>query len=87
MSKIRDKLIHVPDTGPCDIDVDAIIEVFDTSVAVSQWRDEYRLVEVDGIKVTIKKEDALRLISECGLTAVPSPIFNSGTTWVLHPLL
>jgi len=87
MSRVKDKLIHMPSTGPCDIDVDAIIELFDTNVAVLQWKDEYRLTEVDGVKVTIKKEDALKIIHECGLTAVPSPIFNSGTTWVLHPLL
>ena len=87
MSRIKDKLITMPDVGPCDIDVDAIIELFDTNVAVSQWKDEYRLVEVDGVKVTIRKEDAIKLIHACGLTVVPSPIFNSSTTWILHPLL
>lgn len=77
----------MPSSGECDIDVDAIIDIFDTNVAVSQWKDTYKLVEVNGVKITIKKTDAIRLIHECRLTGVPSPIFKSGTTWIKHPLL
>lgn len=87
MKKIKDCILTMPSSGECDIDVDAIAEMFDTNVAVYQWKDTYKLVEVNGVKISIKKEDALRLINKCGLTAVPSPIFKSGTTWIRHPLL
>lgn len=87
MSRVRDKIIHMPETGPCDIDVDAIIELFDTNVAVCQWKDTFKLVEVNGVKVAITKEDANKIICKCGLTPVSSQVFTSGTTWILHPLL
>ena len=87
MSRVRDKIIRMPSTGPCDIDVDAIIDLFNISIAVSQWKDTYKLVEVNGVKISISKEDANKIICKCGLTPVASPTFNSGTTWILHPLL
>lgn len=87
MSKIKDAILTMPETGPCDIDVDAIIQLFDTDVGIFQWKDTYKLVEVLGVKVAIKKEDANRIIHECGLTPVSSQVFTSGTTWILHPLL
>ena len=87
MSKIRDAIIHMPETGMCDIDVDRIIELFNINVAVCQWKDTYKLVEENGVKIAIRKEDALRLIRKCCLQPVPSPIFKSSTTWIQHPLL
>lgn len=78
---MKKALITIPDTGICELDISTAIKLFNKNVFISKWKDEYRLVEENGIKVAISKKDAIQLIVELDLEGEKSPIFNSGTTY------
>lgn len=78
---MKEAIIDMPLTGACKIDIELAIKLFNKDTFISKWKDAYRLVEENGIKVTISKEDAIRLIVELDLEGEKSPVFTSGTTY------
>ena len=85
----RSVLITCPDTGPCEIDVQAVVDRWDDTWFLSQWKmHEFRLVHGDApvsdiirLKVTISEEQAKELIAELNLKSERSPVFASAATW------
>lgn len=79
--------IDFQDSGNCEIDVPKVVDQWNENCLISQWKDEYRLIEGipdtedTNIKLTISKAQAHELIVELDLVNERSPIFNSGSSW------
>lgn len=71
----------MPLTGFCEIYIGKTISIWDETIFISQWKDEYRLCCTSGGKCTISKQQAKELIIELDLNVEQSTIFNSGKTW------
>ena len=74
-------------TGEQEVFLDKIVEKFDNDCSIYQWRDEYRLFQVDGIKCTIPKIQAIQLIDLLKLSPVKCPPFKNATTWRLENVI
>lgn len=73
------------DTGPCEVYIDKVVEAWTDKFSISQYKDEYRLVEYyegpNCAKVTISKEQALEIIEKAKLFPIKDSVFRSGTTY------
>lgn len=75
------------ETGNCIVDVDKVISSWNDKFCISQWHEEYRLIEYielykeDAHKVGISKEQALEIIEKLKLLPIRSSFFRSATTW------
>jgi hypothetical protein len=74
-------------TGPCIIDIDALEQSWDHSFWLSQWGDEYRLIQYlrrgsgkTKIKCSISQEQAQEIIKRLELVHTQS-LFASGGSW------
>lgn len=75
------------DTGNCIIDIDKVISAWNDKFCISQWHEEYRLIEYielykeDAYKVGISKEQAMEIIEKLKLLPIRSSLFRYATTW------
>lgn len=78
------------ETGPCEIDIDEAVKIWDKDWLISQWRNDYTLCHQNlksdnftktDFKVTITKEQAHQLIDKLDLVGESSHVFASGRTW------
>lgn len=74
-------------TGPCEIDVEHVVKAWDHRFVLSQWSDEYRLIqylrkgsEVTKVKCTISTEQAKELIDKLKLVRTQE-MFASVGSW------
>lgn len=86
MKRVFTKL---PDTGVCTIVVAEVVKQWNRYCTISEWCNEYTLIERDGrsrerckIKAQISKQQAHELIGQLDLVREQSPIFKSGATWI-----
>ena len=75
------------DTGPCVIDIDVLAKAWDHRFWLSQWGDDFRLIQylrrgspTTKIKCTISNEQARDIIKTLKLV-VSSSVFKSGFSW------
>lgn len=80
---------EVPITGNVPIFTDVVISQWNNRCSITSWRGEdFRLYEdswiagkrCGGSKITISKEDAMKIISACGLRREQG-FFNSSSTY------
>ncbi len=75
------------DTGPCEVDVQKVVDSWNDKMSISQWQNDYRLIQLvelfkeEAFKLTITKDQALEIISKARLLPIQSDIFKSGITW------
>lgn len=74
-------------TGPCEVDVDHVAKAWDHRFVLSQWGDEYRLIqylrkgsEATKVKCTISAEQAKELIDKLQLVRTQE-MFASAGSW------
>ena len=74
-------------TGACVIDIDALETAWDHRFWLSQWKDEYRLIQYlrrgsgkTKIKCGISQEQAQEIIERLKLVSTQS-LFASGASW------
>lgn len=84
--KKKKYVIELPDVGEAKIDTDILIEVWkDPRFSLSQWHNEFRLIESVGkktyAKMTISTDVANELISKLDLVKTPSSLFRNAATW------
>jgi quinol monooxygenase YgiN len=81
------------DVGECEVDIEKILQKWDKSFFISQWKDEYTLAHHNrnsdhfsrtDLKVRISKIQADEIIIKLNLTPHQSEVFRSGVTW-RHP--
>lgn len=75
-------------TGPCIIDIDVLAEKWDHRFLLSQWQEQFKLVQylrrgsaATKIKCAISIEQAKEIIDTLKLEQEKSGIFTSGSTW------
>lgn len=78
---------HFNMTGPCVIDIDILEKSWDHRFCLSQWKDEFRLIQYvrrgssnTKIKCTISSEQAQEIIERLELVRTQS-LFTSGASW------
>lgn len=78
------------ETGECGIDVAQAAKGWNERCSISQWHDEYTLVqklrrntrESYSLKVRISGQQARELIAAAELVNVKSPVFRNASSWV-----
>lgn len=85
---MSDIIKEFKDTGPCIIDIELLKKKWDHRFVLSQWKDEFRLIQYlrrgsssTKIKCTISTEQAKEMISKLSLEEEKSGMFSSGSTW------
>ena len=75
------------ETGNCEVDTDKVANAWNDKFSISQWHDEYRLIEYielfkeEAYKITISKEQAMEIIEKVKLLPIQSSFFRNGKTW------
>lgn len=75
------------ETGPCEVHVDKVVSSWDDRFSISQWHEEYRLIEQlqllkeEAYGVTISKQQAEEIITKSKLLPVKSTMFRNAKTW------
>lgn len=69
------------DTGICEVDIEKVKEAWDNKFHISQWHDQYRLLQQKGCKLTISEAQALQIIESIKLLPIKSSFFRNAITW------
>lgn len=73
-------LKSIPTSGPCDLELDKLFQLWDHTWSISQYGENYRLIS-SHLKVQISKEQATEIIRKQKLFSRKSPVFNKGIIW------
>ncbi len=74
-------------TGNCEVDTDKVAKAWNDKFSISQWHDEYRLIEdielfkEGAYKISISKEQALEIINKVKLLPIQSGFLKNAKTW------
>jgi hypothetical protein len=84
--KKKKYVIEMPDIGETKVDANILIEVWsDPRFSLSQWHNEFRLIESMGkktyAKMTISNDVANLLIEKLNLIKTPSSLFRNAATY------
>ena len=80
IKKHRDKIIlEMPETGECKIDIDKLVEYWSSTTKISKYKNEYRLIISNKIKISISEENAIEVIKRLSLSEEKSIIFENAS--------
>lgn len=79
-------LLEFVAVGSCPVNIDECVKQWsDKNSSISQWHDEYKLVDLNAdksmFKCVISKQDALTLIGKLDLELHRSDVFKNAFTW------
>ncbi len=81
LDHFRTLFIKMQDVGECEIDVTKVVKRWKFTWLISQWGEDEFMFCDGKFKAIISKSQAMEIVNTLNLMELPSPIFNSGTSW------